>query len=378
MTRRIMLIGATGAFGSRLAAMLARLSGITLIVTSRSKNKARALAQRLGTSANCRIEGEVFHHGGGVEARLRRLRPWLVIDASGPFQNANYDTPRAALAEGAHWIDLADAAEYILGFDQALDEIARQQGLTAVTGASSTPALSFAATQGITGGWHRIDDVEIGIYPAGGSDVGRAVVEAVLSYAGAEVPVCECGLPRMVTGWGRAERVMIAGLGERYRSAVATADYALLPRHLGARAVRFYAGLESRVEHLGLVGLAKLRNRGVIGSAVRLAPLLHQARVVTRSFCGSTGAMIVTARGVDGSGSPAVGEWSLIAGNGDGPNVPVLPALALTKRLLQQHAVPGASCSAGVLPLECIEAEFAPFSIRTSKVPVRQVGPLAA
>ena len=70
------------------------------------------------------------------------MSPWLVIDASGPFQSASYDLARATLDLGAHWIDLADARDYLMGFEAALDPIARRKGLVARAGASSTPALS--------------------------------------------------------------------------------------------------------------------------------------------------------------------------------------------------------------------------------------------
>lgn len=365
MTRRVVLIGATGAFGSRLARMLARVHGITLIVTSRRNDKAQALVAGIAEATRVPIEAIAFAHGDGAHTALKAARPWLVIDASGPFQAATYDTARAAISVGAHWIDLADAAGYIVPFPAALDALARAKGVTAITGASSTPALSFAALSAITQGWQRIDNAEIAIYPAGGGDVGRAVIEAVLSYAGTPVGICRDGKADTVTGWGSVERVFVEGLGWRWRSPVATADYALLPALLGARNVQFYAGLESPLEQLGLVALARARQRGWLRTAAPLAPVLHNLRTLTKPFCGLAGAMVVEARGVDGSMKEKQARWSLLARNGDGPNVPVLAALALTKKLMMQSVIAGASDAARSVALAEIEAEMTSFEIDT-------------
>lgn len=365
---RVMLIGATGTFGRRLARALAGIGGLDLIVTSRSLARSQTLKEALGahTAAGTELRAERFEHGPDSATRFAALRPWLVIDASGPFQTASYAGARAAIEAGAHWIDLADDAGYILGFAPALDALARARGVTAMTGASSTPALSFAVVQHATAEWRRIESVDIAIYPAGGGDVGRAVIEAVLSYAGRPVAAWRSGALETRIGWASVERVSVPGLGQRLRSPVATADYALLPAAFGAANVSFHAGLESRLEHRGLALLARMRARGLIRDTAPLAGLLHTARALTRPFCGSRGAMTVEIRGVDGSGKDARVHWWLLAREGDGPTVPVLPALALTKKLLSQSVEPQASCAVGTLRLADIEAEMTRYALTTS------------
>lgn len=377
MTPRVLLIGATGMFGSRLASMLGRISGIDLIVTSRQQAKAETLARTLGRSSASPITGASFTHGTVSCTQLAQLKPLLVIDAAGPFQHASYETAKAAIATGAHWIDLADAADYIRGFAPQLDELARQRGVTAVTGASSTPALSFAAVQALTQGWRRVDKVEIGIYPAGRSAVGEAVLSAVLSYTGEPVAIWRDGHEASTTGWGIAETLKLEGMPHRYRSPVATYDYELLSRTFGAHDVSFYAGLESPVEHLGLTMLARLRARGLLPRLEGLAPYLHQARRLTAPFCGSTGGMTVGVTGADADGLPMSAAWTLLAAKGDGPNVPVLPTLAVARKLLRTKMPHGALCVAGTLGLDEIAREMAGFAISTSSS-VRQASGEAA
>lgn len=369
MTRHIVLIGATGAFGSRLARLLAAIPDIALTFTARSESRATALAHaiRSTTATKCTITPLAFSHGKEASQRLAAMKPFLVIDASGPFQTASYATAQAAIACGAHYIDLADAPAYVLGFHDALDEAARAAKVAALTGASSTPALSFAAVRALSRGWRAIDDVKIAIYPAGHGDVGRAVVEGVLSYAGAEVAVQRAGGVGTVIGWGGRERVHVKELGTRMRSPVATSDYALLPALLGVRNVTFYAGLESRLEHYGLNAIAALRRHDILARPQDLAGVLHRVRALSRRFCGQRGGMTVDIEGIDAGGDAATARWQLIAEDGHGPYVPVLAALAAARRLLcSRDAVPsGARPAAGDLELAAIEAEMAPFAITT-------------
>ncbi len=192
-----------------------------------------------------------------------------------------------------------------MGFEAALDPIARRKGLVARAGASSTPALSTAVVEDITRRWQRLDSVDIAIMPGGAGQVGAAVIRAILGYAGTTIATFEEGAPAEVTGWGSVKRVRVPGLGVRYLSPVETADAALLPERFGVTSrVTFYAGLESRLEQFGLLFLAKLRRRGLVGNLEPLAPLLESARRVTGLFASDRGGMTVDCAGLDADRPP--------------------------------------------------------------------------
>ena len=360
MLRRIVLIGATGFFGRRLAGRLAALGGgVELIATSRSQQRANMIARELGAShPNARISAIDFDRDRPADiGRLRALSPWLVIDASGPFQSASYDLARATLDLGAHWIDLADARDYLLGFEAALDPFARRKDLVARAGASSTPALSTSVVEDLTRLWQRLDSVDIAIMPGGAGRVGISVIRAILSYAGTTIETYREGARADVTGWGSVRRMGLPGLGVRYLSPVETADAVLLPQRFAITSrVAFYAGLESRLEQFGLLLLAKLREHGFIKSLEQLAPLLESGRRVTSLFSSDRGAMTVDCTGLDAEGRQVWSRWCLIAERGEGPNVPVLPAVTLTRALIRGDIEPGAGIAR--LPLQAIEAEM--------------------
>ncbi len=362
--RRVVIVGATGFFGQRLARRLAAIDGIELVLTSRSEDRARDLAHNIGGKG---ISAFAFDRDDPSSVgRLCGLVPWLVIDASGPFQNASYDLARGMIDSGAHWIDLADARGYLLGFGAALDALAREKGVIAHAGASSTPALSMAVVEDLTRGWRRIDSIDIAIMPGGKGEVGESVIRTALSYCGAQVATFSEGRRTNVIGWGSVRRLNVDGLGIRYVSPVETADAGLMPERFGVTwRVTFGAGLESRAEQFGLLLLASMRQRGLVSDLLPLTGALMRARAITRPFVTDVGGMSVDCVGIDGSGRLTLGRWMLRAMPGQGPDVPVLPAVALTRALLKGDRDFGASIAA--LPLDAIEAEMSPPNLVTSR-----------
>lgn len=366
--RRVLLIGGTGVFGQRLARHLAAISGLELLITSRDEGKAQALASGIAPAEGTTISGLGFDHRHDPGEAIARLAPWLVIDASGPFQGAGYDVPRAALAAGAHVVDLADARDYILGYGAALDGLARERGLVALAGASSTPALSSAAVAALTEGWQRLDTIDIAITPGGRSEVGGAVIAAILSYAGRPIPIWREGKLQETHGWLDSRRIAMPGLGRRRVAVVETVDAEWLGPALKVRSrIAFRAGLESSIEQWGVMALAWLARHGAIGALDALIPALLTARRITRLPTSDRGGMLVAVGGLDAQSRLRRASWSLLAERGDGPHVPTLPAAAALRALLEGRLAPGARSASGALTLAEIEAEMAPYAITTRR-----------
>jgi NAD(P)-dependent dehydrogenase (short-subunit alcohol dehydrogenase family) len=358
MDRKVLIIGATGVFGSRMARRLARIPGIKLVLASRHLASAQNLPREIGA------EAIALDRNLNLAAALARIRPWLVIDASGPFQGADYRVPLTALDAGAHFVDLADARDYVLGFAAALDAKAKAVGLVAITGASSTPALSTAAVEHLTRGWRRIDSIHIAITLDGVNEIGVAAIAGVTSYAGSAVRVFRHGAISSVYGWCGSRRWNIPRLGRRRVAPVDTPDADLLTlRHRVQSRVGFHAGREARIEQWDLIALARLRRIGALPSLRPLAPFFAKARGLTRQFAGDRGGMLAAVQSLDENGLWTRAEWSLLAENGDGPFVPGLPAVAATRMLLAGKLPAGAGPE--VIPLANVEAEFEGLNIST-------------
>jgi saccharopine dehydrogenase-like NADP-dependent oxidoreductase len=358
MRKRILLIGGTGVFGTRLARHLARDEGIELFISSRSQSKADKVAATISTKHP--VQGVAIDHAVNLAQQLNAIKPFAVVDCSGPFQSADYTSAKAIIQSGAHLVDLADARNYLSGFSEHLNALAVRNGVTALTGASSTPALSFCVVQSLTMGWTQIDSIDIAITPGGKSEVGRAVIEAIFSYAGKPVPIWKNGKLEQATGWTKARRITVPRLGNRRVALVETLDAQFLgPLHKVKNRVTFSAGLESKLEQFGVEAIAHLRKRGLCPDPKILVPTLLKLREITRIPTSDKGGMMVEISGLDAACKPIKKTWSLLAINDQGPNIPILPAAACIKKLMTQDMLQGATLAAQRLTLDDILIQMA-------------------
>jgi hypothetical protein len=363
VNQRVLVVGGTGGFGRRLVEGIAATTDLDIVIGARNLDRSRAQAASLGVRATAialdttTVDVEVLRSSGA----------FAVIDAAGPFQGAHYRLARAAIEAGMHYLDLADARDFAAGFP-ALDAEARAAGVIALTGASSTPALSHAALDHLTQGWQRIDRIEVAISPGNkAAPRGLAVIRSILFYAGQPVRVFDSGGWMERPGWGMLTRRDMRGLGRRWLSLCETPDLDLVPMRFAPRdAAIFRAGLELSVLHLGLWFLTQAVRVRLLRSLLPLASTLRWGSELVRGFGTDRGGMLVEAVGGDANGEPIRAIWSLVATAGDGPVIPTLPALAVIRQLAAgNRIVPGARACVGILDLATIEREFAPYHIDT-------------
>jgi hypothetical protein len=365
--KTVLLLGATGVFGSRLANNLARVPNITIVLASRQMSKALELMQELRMNHPHTEFKSVVVDRSTMAGTLAQHKPWLVIDASGPFQGLDYAVPEQSLAAGCHFIDLADGRDYLNGFSVALEGQAKSQNLVALAGVSSSPALSSAVIAELTKGWQRVDTIDMAITPDGRGDVGASVLLGVLSYAGRQVPQFRFGALHQVRGWLDGRTIEMPNLGHRRLASVETIEAEMLSQTFKVHSrVAFYAGLESRMEMMGIRLLARLRKLGWLNDFSFLVKPFVFGRKFTRIFACDKGAMLVRVAGLNADGRWTQSEWSLLAEQGQGLNVPVLPVIAAARMLLENQLPSGARIANAEIPLERIKAEFTAHPIVTA------------
>lgn len=362
---RVLVVGGAGVFGSRLVDAALATTDWEVVVAGRDAARTRAFAAARGA----RVSAVVLDARRCPLADLAQTGAHAVVDAAGPFQGAGYDLALAAVAAGLHYVDIADARDFVAGFAAAVGPAAMGAGVVALTGVSSTPALSNAALDAITAGWRQVDDVLVVISPGNRAPRGMSVMRAILSYAGRPVRVFHDGRWTEAAGWGLTRRVSLPGLGRRWASLCETPDLDILPaRHRVGGSALFLAGLELPVLHFGLAAASLLVR---FGAARSLAPLARVAQSVAWAlipFGTDRGGMLVEAVGVDSAGVPTIARFGLVASAGEGPSVPTLPALAALRALAEGRlSEAGARVCVSVLTLADIEAEFAGRRITTSR-----------
>jgi hypothetical protein len=366
----VLVIGGGGVFGSRLVIGLLQTTTLSVVIAGRTvaslERNLASLGLSGGPGAQERLTCVVMDAATVSADVLASTLAFVVVDAAGPYQGSDYHLARAAIKAHIHYVDLADARDFVSGF-AALDAEAKAAGVVALTGASSTPALSNAVLDSLCEGWTRVDRVEIAISPGNRAPRGLSVIRSILSYAGRPVRVFSDGAWRQAPGWGMLVRREVPEIGRRWLSLSETPDLDIVPERFGVTdAVVFRAGLELPLLHLGLWA-ASLPVR--FGLAKTLAPLSRVVRLAAMAFepFGSDrGGMTVLATGLDAKGEPVRGEWHLVAEAGDGPYVPTLPALAILRALVDGRITkPGASACVGMLSLADMEVEFTGRRIRS-------------
>lgn len=375
---RILLLGGYGVFGSRAAERLAGDPILDVIIAGRSEAAAAALVRRLERGGGARLSHARLDATRLTADDLRRLGVSIVINCAGPYQPGELAVARAAIAAGAHYIDLADNRAFVTGIT-ALDADARRAGVLVVSGASSVPALAAAAIDAALPRFGALREVEVAISPGNSFDPGVATTASILAQVGAPHATLVEGARRQVHGWlpMRRHRFQGAAIGSRRLGHCDVPDLDLFPaRYPQLRTQRFLAGLEVGLFHCGLWLLAWARRWGLIARPERLArPLLALKRWL-RILGSDRGAMYATLRGTDPAGRALEVEWELVANEGHGPFIPATPAVLIARGLAAGTiATRGATAAVGLMSLAVFTAAVADLDIRQS---VRETRPLYA
>jgi saccharopine dehydrogenase-like NADP-dependent oxidoreductase len=375
--RAVLLIGATGAFGERLAEGLIR-SGIAVIGVARNTARLDILARRLGPLFAVEpLDRSSIDIACSDALRARWPGLFAVADASGPFQTSDDRLPRAAIGAGLHYVDLADARAFVGGI-RHLDEPARAANVAVFAGASSTPALSHAVLDTLVAGSRKVIAIEVSIAPGNRAPRGLSAVHAVLSTVGQPIRVFRGCRWTEEVGWGLNKTIELPGVGKRRVALCETPDLDLLvERYYPAADAVFRAGLELRVLHEGVGALGLLVRLGILKSLAALARPLRALADLFKPFGTDRGGMRVDVLLENQTGQLLRLTWTLTADAGDGLYVPTLPALAALK-MLANGALEwrGAAPCAGFIPYDAIAAEFRHHNITTQTTETSAPTPL--
>jgi hypothetical protein len=264
---------------------------------------------------------------------LSRIAPDIVIHTSGPFQTQDHRVARACLAQLCHYLDLADARDFVATI-ASLDAEARASDVLLVSGASSVPCLTAAIVDAYLPCFARLDALDYGISTAQHANPGLATTLAVLGYVGKPMTMLREGRMKAVFGWDDTHAEHYPELGWRLFGNCDIPDLVLFPaRYPTLRSMRFGAGHELKLVHLGTRALGALVRLGIIKSLDRHASLLLRlARLFDPLGSGCSGFyMILTGSGHDGRAKER--RFHIIARSGHGPYIPCIPAIVLARRL---------------------------------------------
>jgi hypothetical protein len=331
VVKRVLVVGGYGNFGSYIARSLAPEPGIKLIIAGRSLDKASRFVSQLRAAAE--PEPVVLDIGADISATLAQMRPDILIHTTGPFQRQSYAVAEGCLKQGCHYIDLADARAFVAGIDR-FDEEARRKDLLIVSGASSVPCLTAALVDDYRPRFASLEKIDYGISAAQQTNRGLATLAAILSYVGKPFTTLLDGCPATVYGWQGLHAEKYPRLGRRLFGNCDVPDLELFPaRYPGLRTLRFAAGTEIRVLHIGLWLLSWLVRMRVLPRLEAFAPQLNRLAFRFDALGSGRSGFHMLLSGVGLDGAPRSERFFMIAGSGHGPYIPCMPAILLAKGL---------------------------------------------
>jgi hypothetical protein len=337
-----------------------------VLVAGRSKEKAAAFCRSVPGAVPLELDR------AAIAGALRDQCPAVLVDASGPFQTMDDAVPRACIAAGVHYCDIADSRDFVIGIGR-LDEAARAAGVVVIAGASSVPALSGAVVRELASGLNQVTAVEIAISASNRATAGPAVAKAILGQVGKPIRLREGGRWREKFGWQEPVRRTFTVGGQRplLNRLVALADVPdlqLLPDRLPGRpACTFRAGTELSMHNHALRLASWLVRAGLIADLPRLAPLAERMQRLTAGWGSDRSAMEVRLYGFAGT-RRLEQRWTLIADRGDGPEIPALSVPLIVERILSGSEAAGARDAGGALRLQDYAGAFASLAITTETV----------
>ncbi|WP_246066592.1 saccharopine dehydrogenase NADP-binding domain-containing protein [Aliiroseovarius halocynthiae] len=269
---RVLLIGGTGVFGSRLARLLVR-DGHGVTLAGRTLHSAQSLASELGCHAI-----QLDRNGP-----LDMVKDYdVVVDAAGPYhayEDDPYRLPRAA-------------------------------SVCVVCGLSSVPALPSAAARALA------DD-----------STPQVIETAILSQVGRPMKFWRGGRWAETTGWSGPKLYVLPDSVTRQGWQIEVPDQRLFPAHFKAETVIFRAGLELGGMRYGLWAFACLRRWVPIPINGPVLRGFKLAADMLSPFGTDRGEMsaAVTQNG-------RTHWWRLLAEADEGPFIPAVAARALLRR----------------------------------------------
>ena len=277
MVMRVLIIGGYGNFGSYIAKALAGDAEIRLLIAGRSYESAVRFIAGLKTVN--KAEPHMIDINGDIGAALAHMNPHIVIHTSGPFQSQKHHVARACISYGCHYLDLADARDFVAGIGKN-DAAAKAKGVLIVSGASSVPCLTAAVIDHYLPGFAKLDSIDYGISAAQQTNRGLATTSAILSYVGKPFETIRDGKPHSVIGWQGTHSERYPELGRRWFGNCDIPDLAIFPeRYPQIKTIRFAAGHELAILHAGTWALSWAVRLGLIQS---LGP--HAERLLRIAF----------------------------------------------------------------------------------------------
>jgi hypothetical protein len=359
---KILVLGGYGNFGKRIVTALVK-AGVPTIIAGRNADKANQLANEINQQyPDTPVETAIFNINDKLSGQLEKIRPKVVINTCGPFQLCDYTVAETCIQHNINYIDLSDGRDFVTGIT-SLDAKAKAASVLVVSGASTVPGLSSAVLENFKDEFSEIESLKYGISPGQKAKRGLATTKSIMTYVGKQLKPFPGNIKAY--GWQDIYRQVYPELGTRWMANCEVPDLDLLPEIYGIKTIRFSAGMELSFMHLGIWAMSWLVRLGLpLNLPNKSSFLLGLSNWF--DFLGTAdGGMHVLISGTDKDGKPKEIQWFIIAKDGDGPQIPTIPAIILAKKLASGLLTEtGAKPCVAMVLLEEYLSELQEFSVQ--------------
>jgi hypothetical protein len=349
--KSVVIIGGYGTFGRLIADQLTEFGTLTILGRDRAQGKlfADSISAEFALCDTRNLD----------ELRRAVKGKYLAINASGPFYAGDYSIPQVCIEEGCHFIDLADGRDYLAGFS-TLDALAKEKNVFACTGASTTPAITYALGKEIENKHPDIRSIFVYLTVGNRNKPGASTLASILSHVGTAVRVWNENRWQTYPGWSMAEFHMFpAPVGKRPVQLVNVPDLELFPALFKTERVIFKAGVQLVIFNWALSFFALVKRIFPFVFLPALTKILLAISELFSPFGNYAGAVTVTLedhQGIKRSLSFATAQ--------NGRRIPSSPAVLLARKVLRgesfQH---GAHPCVGFVSLSEFKAFLEPFGV---------------
>jgi len=358
----VMVLGGYGTFGSRITRALCK-KGFHVIINGRHFHQAQALKHSiLEDDFSAQVTVSCFDVYSQLNLRLKKMKPKLVIHTCGPFQGQDSYIAQTTIKAGIHYIDLSDDRGYVQKM-MTLNDLAHTNGVMAITGASTVPALSSAVLAHVQDKYAiaRFKAVKIGISPGQKTARGLATTQAVLSYIGKALKPWP-GSQKKRYGWQDTYLQEYPNINSRLMGNCEAPDLDCLHEHFNIEQLTFSAGMESKLLHRFIWLCSWLIRLGLPIKLKNHAPLLLKNSRWFDLLGTEDGGMHVEFVVALGKGQKTIRKtWFIEATANQGPQIPAIPSILMAEKILTQPITSGVQSCVKLIKLEDYLKELTQF-----------------
>lgn len=268
----IVVLGGAGDMGSHIARDLIEHTDAQVTIADYRLTEARAQAREMGERAQA-----IFVDASNRDSLLLVLRDAdVAIGAVGPFYRFATKMAWAALESHVNYIDICDdygPLDTLFEFDA----VARQEGVTLITGLGWTPGLSNVLSRHGANQLDQVDEIRIAWAGGAADSQGRAVMQHVLYAVSGLVPTYRNGRWVKVPALSEPEVVTFPEpLGEIEVFHVGHPEPMTIPRTIPVRTVSLKGALTPRWNNRLAGLLVRMGLTSTAGRIDRTSRLIHR------------------------------------------------------------------------------------------------------